>query len=169
MEACLKCGHEIINPKELSCPKCGVVFEKIKKLVEAKKKGERLSRQSDTAMHSEFKARSSAYDLEYGVENLAEKRNFGILDNLSFGIYVLALIAVCVDALGLVYLNNSLFWMQDQERIFILVAVGISALCATAAFIAIAVFLNMSKEIAKNTWSTKEYLKRISESLNEGQ
>ena len=35
--------------------------------------------------------------------------------------------------------------------------------------LAIAVFLNMSKEIAKNTWSTKEYLKRISESLNEGQ
>jgi DNA-directed RNA polymerase subunit M/transcription elongation factor TFIIS len=168
MEACLKCGHKIVDSSVLSCPKCGVVFEKLKRLVETRKNAERVSRQSDSAMHSESKARLKAYEMEYSIENLANKREYGVLDNLSFGIVLLLVIAVCLDALGLVFLNNNLQWMPDKERIYILIAVGTGVACSAAAFLSIAVFLNMSKEIAKNTWATKEYLKKISEDLYAG-
>jgi hypothetical protein len=165
MQACIKCGYELANSNDLSCPKCGVVFEKIRKAINEKKTNAKIARNSVSAMHSEGQARTHTFDWEYGVEQLADKKEYGVLGNLSFGIWILTIVAICIDALGLIYLNNNLYWMPDKERYYILVAVGVSVLCGAAAFISIAVFLNMSKELAKNTWMTKELLKQISEQL----
>lgn len=169
MNNCPKCGFDINNMSLGACPKCGVVFEKIRERADQEKTRERVSRSAEKVLEFQQEANSKYLDWEYSVDALTEKRRYALCENLSFAIIVLTLIVVCTEILGMFYLYRTLYWMPVNERIFALVGVGVALSAGIVVFLSIAAFLIMQKEIAKNTWATREYLRRIHDGMDSEQ
>jgi len=152
-----------------ACPKCGVVFEKLRERADQENAKERISKSTEEILDYQRETRAKYLEWEYSVDVLTEKRRYALCDNLSLAIIVLTLIVVCTEALGMFYLYQVLSWMPVNERIFSLVAVGVASSVGIVIFLSLAAFLVMQKEIAKNTWATREYLRRVHESMKGSQ
>lgn len=166
MKNCPKCGFKILDPSMNACPKCGVVFEKVRRRSEEQYAKEKVSSSAEEILGFQEETRKKYLDWEYSVDAMTEKRKYPFADNLSFVVIFLTIIWVIADVIGLLILNELFAYLPFRERIYILIAVAIAAAYGIVVFLSISAFLIMQVEIAKNTWASREYLRRICDGMD---